>query len=56
MTVLLTAVVVLVGLVGLSAALVGLAEFSGRLHQRELARGLVVSLEEMLMAGAERRH
>ncbi len=46
---LLTAVVVLTGLVGCCAVLVGLVELSSHLYQRKWSRDLVVSLEDMLL-------
>jgi hypothetical protein len=49
MSVLLTAVVVLIGLIGSCAMLVGLAELSSRGYQRKWGRELVVSLEDMLL-------
>lgn len=49
MSVLLTAVVVLIGLIGCCAALVGLVELSSRAYQRKWGRELVVSLEDMLL-------
>jgi hypothetical protein len=55
MSALLTAVIVLAGLFGLSAASVGLAEFAGRLHRRDLARRLVVAVEAMLLSAAVAR-
>jgi hypothetical protein len=47
-----TAAIVLVGLLGLSAALVGLTEIFGRVHRRELARELLASVEGLLVAAA----
>jgi ABC-type transporter Mla maintaining outer membrane lipid asymmetry permease subunit MlaE len=49
MSVLLTAVVVLTGLIGCCAVLVGLVELSSRAYQRKWSRDLVVSLEDMLV-------
>jgi hypothetical protein len=52
MSVVITAVIVLVGLLGLSAASVGLAEIAGRLHRRDLSRQLLAGVEALLLAAA----
>jgi hypothetical protein len=55
MSVFVTAVLVLAGLVGLTVASVSLAEIEGRLHQRDLARQLFLGVERMLRSAAAGR-
>jgi hypothetical protein len=52
MSVFVTAAIVLIGLLGLSGGLVGLAEVFGRVHRRALSRDLVAAAENLLVAAA----